>query len=74
MELYDWSLMDFIKTEDYFDDLTFKTACYQMARSIFYIHSKGIIHRDIKPDNFLMKKNGRIALCDFGSSKIYNKA
>lgn len=53
--------------------LIFKVICYQMARAVFYLHSKGVTHRNIKPDNFLMKKNGRVALSDFGSAKIIKK-
>lgn len=63
-------MKDFIKSEERIEYLVFKIICYQMARSIFYIHSKGVTHRDIKPDNFLMKKSGRIALGDFGSAKM----
>jgi serine/threonine protein kinase len=42
---------------------------YQVFKSLTYIHSLSICHRDIKPDNILI--NGkRVALCDFGSAKI----
>jgi len=44
-----------------------------MVRSLFYLHSKGVTHRDVRPENFLMRKNGRVALCDFGSAKTIKK-
>ena len=47
-----------------------KLYAYQMLLSLRYIHSKGITHRDIKPQNVLVcQKTNMIKLCDFGSAK-----
>ena len=46
----------------------------QMICRIEYVHSKSFIHRDIKPDNFLMglgKKANQVNLIDFGLAKKY---
>lgn len=46
----------------------------QMITRIEFLHSRGYIHRDIKPDNFLIgtaKKKSTVYLIDFGLSKRY---
>uniref|UniRef100_A0A8C1JDX3 Glycogen synthase kinase-3 beta n=1 Tax=Cyprinus carpio TaxID=7962 RepID=A0A8C1JDX3_CYPCA len=43
---------------------------YQLFRSLAYIHSFGICHRDIKPQNLLLDPDTAVLkLCDFGSAK-----
>lgn len=47
---------------------------YQLFRSLAYIHSLGICHRDIKPQNLLLNpETGVLKLCDFGSAKTLIK-
>lgn len=51
--------------------LEVKLYIYQLFRSLAYIHSQGICHRDIKPQNLLLDPvTGVLKLCDFGSAKI----
>ncbi len=44
---------------------------FQMLQSLKNLHRRGIIHLDIKPDNFFMIDNNNLVLGDFGFSNYY---
>lgn len=64
------------------DSLAFmlKKIIEQAAEGVYYLHTKNWIHRDIKPDNFLVSREGEVKLIDFtiaerkksGLSKLFH--
>lgn len=55
--------------------LSFKEAtsiAIQVARGIEVAHSKGIIHRDVKPQNVIISTEGKVKVTDFGIARAIN--
>ena len=77
MQLMDKSLEEIFNKRLKFSVKTTALLAYQMITVLHYIHDKHIIHRDIKPDNFVMglkKDNGTLYLLDFGLAKKYRSS
>ncbi|KAM9968359.1 hypothetical protein ACTFIW_002797 [Dictyostelium discoideum] len=61
------SLLDSLKT---LEEHEAKNIIAQIVNGLEFIHSCGIIHRDLKLDNLIFDKNGIIKIVDFGFSEI----
>jgi len=67
------SLSDIVKKKTTFSLEAVLQIGKQILERLQYVHNMGLIHRDIKPDNFLMGKKDTIFLIDFGLCKKYLK-
>lgn len=46
----------------------------QMASALEVVHALGVLHRDLKPGNVMMRADGSLALIDFGLAKHFERA
>ncbi|NWW99532.1 STK36 kinase, partial [Caloenas nicobarica] len=46
-----------------------QTIAAQLVSALYYLHSHRILHRDMKPQNILLGKDGIVKLCDFGFAR-----
>ena len=45
----------------------------QIAKALEHAHSRGVVHRDIKPHNVMVLKNGSVKVADFGIARLMSK-
>ena len=64
------NLQNFVKKRRKLCEKTAKILFRQIIQGIKYIHSRGIVHRDIKLENILLDLNNIIKICDFGVGKL----
>ncbi len=46
----------------------------QISKALDHAHSRGIVHRDIKPHNVMVLKNGSVKVADFGIARVMSKS
>lgn len=73
MELIDGiTLKQYLQKKSVLDPSEVLDFTIQTAKALEHAHSKGIIHRDIKPQNIMLLKDGMIKVADFGIASFEN--
>jgi serine/threonine protein kinase len=63
------NLHQLIKSSRLLDESCIQLFVYQILRGLKYIHSAGVIHRDLKPTNLLVTETCDLKICDFGCGR-----
>lgn len=75
-EYVDRTLLDDLEANEVYglSTSTVRQYLWQIISAVQFCHSRNVIHRDVKPENILVSKEGILKLCDFGFARIVASA
>ncbi|MDQ7823030.1 MAG: serine/threonine-protein kinase [Candidatus Eremiobacteraeota bacterium] len=66
------NLLSLVDERESFPEEEVVSWALQVCECLVYIHEKGIVYRDLKPSNIIVRENGTVKLLDFGIARIYS--
>lgn len=63
-----------LDTEGTFSETAIRSLLCQLLPVLEFVHTRNVIHRDIKPDNIIRRLDGQLVLVDFGAAKFASGA
>ncbi len=72
--VHGYTLREVLNYRERYDLTQLMEVIEQVAQALGYAHSKGVLHRDIKPDNILIGPYGEVLLLDWGLAKVWHRA
>lgn len=63
------TLLDYVLEKHFLEENQARNLFKQLISVVEYIHSKGVVHRDIKCENLLLDENYNLKLIDFGFAR-----
>jgi hypothetical protein len=71
MELAACSLADHVEAQGPLDGATTRGVALALAEVLAAAHAAGVVHRDVKPQNVLIVRDGGVRLADFGIARVH---
>ena len=70
-EFLDKDLKMYIDSVDELSPLLIKSYMHQLLTGLEFCHARQVMHRDLKPQNLLIGRNGELKICDFGLARTF---
>jgi len=67
------NLASHLKREERFEEKKAQFITAELVIALDYLHSRGVVYRDMRPDNILLDVEGHVCLTDFGMSKLVSR-
>ncbi|MEM8500961.1 MAG: serine/threonine-protein kinase [Pseudomonadota bacterium] len=71
--VHGYTLREVLDYRERYDLTQLVDVIVQVAQALGYAHTKGVLHRDIKPDNILIGPYGEVLLLDWGLAKVWRR-